>query len=102
MPKGTWSNSGLWTQHLTDYLGRAVDVQVAYAFPSTDIVAPGLTGFRDPDCALTHIWVGKGGGLRVVPIPAGDFNLTAGQLNAFGFNTIEELTQASITIGMGT
>ena len=104
MAKG-WLD-GVWSARYVDYLGRAIVVQVTYSTAgggtNLDIVNPGLTGNREAGCLFTHVQVGRPGGVRAFPIPEGDFNLTAGQLNAQGFGTIEELTSANITVGLGS
>lgn len=92
-----------WTFYdVTDANGKHISATVTFNGTWTNATA--LTGgsvFRDPDCHYTQVIIGSinldgslPAGTKVIAVPAGTTNFTAGQLAAVGLSTIGDIETA--------
>ena len=102
MAKG-W-NDGTWSVRFADYLDRGVTLTVPYNTSTLAISNPGLTCVRDPGCLFDTLIVGRveDGTRRTWPIPEGTTNVNRAQLAQEGFSTIQNVTDAGVTMGRST
>lgn len=100
MARGVWTTP--WQMTFADSNGKRVTVSVPFNESTLAIVAPGLTGNREPGCLYDRCVVGRveDGTRRVWLIPAGDFGVTRQILANRGFSTIVDISEAGFTLGV--
>lgn len=82
-------------------------LRATFSFNNTTRALTGAVVFRDPGCLKTTVWLGLGpdgtpntaDANHTFVIPDGTTNISAGQMAARGFNTIEDVLATQITAG---
>lgn len=98
MAKGVWTSPFQYST--ADYLGRSVTVSVPFNESTLAIINPGLTGTRDAGELYDRVIIGRPDGVyKVFPIPEGSFSVGRAQLANNGFNTVDQIAAAEITLG---
>ena len=98
MPKGVWTSP--FQASWADYLGRAVTISIPFNDTTLAIINPGLSGNRTVGCLYDRVEIGRPDGtLKVFLIPEGAFSVGRAILSNQGFSTIDQVTNANITLG---
>lgn len=100
MPKGDPVSTPYVYDSGADWQGR--HLTATFSFDNATRALSGLVVHRDPGCRFIAVLIGDPNGVPTrVPasgkIPEGDTSVTAGQLSAVGFNTIEQVLALQIT-----
>lgn len=99
MARGVWVSP--FTCTFADYLDRKITISIPFNNTSLAIVNPGLSGTRDAGCLFDRVLIGRPDGtLKVFLIPEGGFGVSRQLLANQGFSTIDQVTNANITVGM--
>lgn len=87
----------------SDYLGRKISINISWNNGNRSLT--GATAQRDAGCLFSRIYFGVGGDSRpessskFVNVSSGNQNIPAGQLQAVGLNTIDDVLAGQISAG---
>lgn len=76
---------------------------MAYDPATLAIINPGLVGNREPGCLFDTLVLGRTGepDVKTFAIPEGDFGVSRVQLRNQGFETIQQVADANVTLSTG-
>jgi hypothetical protein len=89
-----------WQWRFADYAGRVVTLNVYFNTSTRAIINPGMDGNREAGCLANEVQFGWEPNIKRFPIPEGNFSVSRTQLANQGFNTIDDVLNGNVTLGM--